>query len=287
MDRIVELVERLEREPASLVRDQARELVSEVLAFHGEALRRLVAVVEKHDAGAIAAAATDPLVASLFQLHEVEVAEREVLLPAAQLVRKPALALATTEVAPPGHADTACDLCAQPAGAEHGHLLDVESRAISCACLACKLALSSNPTGRHRAIPTNVHRVDIGAEDVWWRGLGLPVGLAFFVVHDNGSRASAHYPGPAGTTESTLPVESWRAFATQHAVIASMESDVHALLVDRSNGASEHWVVGIDRCYALVERLRRHWRGLTGGPEARAELGRFFAELRADQGAPS
>ncbi len=103
-------------------------------------------------------------------------------------------------------------------------------------------------------------------------------------MRGDGTTASAHYPGPAGTTESTLPVESWKVFAAQHAAIAGMVPDVHALLVDRSNGASEHWVVGVDRCFALVERLRRHWRGLTGGPEARAELARFFAELRVAPG---
>jgi hypothetical protein len=53
------------------------------------------------------------------------------------------------------------------------------------------------------------------------------------------------------------------------------------LLVNRTWGAREHWIVGIDRAYELAGLVRARWRGFTGGDEVRTELTRFFAGLAA------
>lgn len=263
MSSIAELIEKLEREPASQVRDDARALVGEVLALHADGLGRLLAILRR-DPSLHAEAMRDPLIESLVELHELQREAPAQLIPVTDLVRKRA------------PAEEPCDLCAQPAGAEHVHLLDSERKVLACVCVACRLALTANPTGKYREVPKALARVST-LDDAWWKGLGLPVGLAFFVLR--GDTPIAHYPGPAGTIESALPVEAWSAIAAEHPAIATMAPDVHALLVDRTHGESEHWVVGIDRCYALVERVRRQWRGFAGGDEVRVEKRRFFDEL--------
>jgi hypothetical protein len=49
-------------------------------------------------------------------------------------------------------------------------------------------------------------------------------------------------------------------------------------------GQREYYRVPIDHCYALVGLIRRHWRGLSGGTEARQAIGDFFARLRDQPG---
>ena len=55
--------------------------------------------------------------------------------------------------------------------------------------------------------------------------------------------------------------------------------DVEALLVNRARGAAEHWLVSLDVCYRLAAVVRTRWRGLGGGQEVWAEIGRFFEAL--------
>ncbi len=62
-------------------------------------------------------------------------------------------------------------------------------------------------------------------------------------------------------------------------VLATLEPDVEALLVNRVRGARGHWIVPIDECYALVGLIRTRWRGLTGGARCGRQIGRFFEEL--------
>ena len=62
-------------------------------------------------------------------------------------------------------------------------------------------------------------------------------------------------------------------------MLAQMEPDVEALLVNRARGARDHWLVPIDDCYALVGLIRTRWRGLTGGKDVWEEIGRFFEAL--------
>ena len=63
-------------------------------------------------------------------------------------------------------------------------------------------------------------------------------------------------------------------------MLAQLEPDVEALLVNRARGAREHWLVPIDDCYGLVGLIRTRWRGLTGGKEVWEEIGRFFDGAR-------
>ena len=64
-----------------------------------------------------------------------------------------------------------------------------------------------------------------------------------------------------GATESLLELDAWEALEAANPVLATLEPDVEALLVNRARGAREHWLVPIDECYALVGLIRTRWRG--------------------------
>ena len=65
-------------------------------------------------------------------------------------------------------------------------------------------------------------------------------------------------------------------------MLAHLDPDVEALLVNRMNGAREYYLVSIDRCYALIGLIRSHWRGLSGGAEVWEAVRDYFGTLRDD-----
>ena len=89
----------------------------------------------------------------------------------------------------------------------------------------------------------------------------------------------AIYPSPAGPTESLLSLEAWNDLAERNPVLAELEPDVEALLVNRTQGAREYYRVSIDRCYALVGLIRKRWRGLSGSAEAWRRFTAFSLRL--------
>jgi hypothetical protein len=93
----------------------------------------------------------------------------------------------------------------------------------------------------------------------------------------------AFYPSPAGATESLLGLEAWAQLVADNPVLAELEPDVEALLVNRTKGYCEYYRVPIDRCYLLVGLIRTHWRGLSGGSEAWDAIDGFFARLRTNR----
>ncbi|MGH7338063.1 MAG: DUF5947 family protein, partial [Myxococcota bacterium] len=116
----------------------------------------------------------------------------------------------------------------------------------------------------------------------FWDRLQIPVRLAFFFENTGAKKAVAFYPGPAGATESLLPLDAWREVVAANPVLGSLEPDVEAMLLrDREDGGSECYLVPIDVCYALTGTVRRSWKGFEGGAEAWREIDRFFAELAA------
>ena len=185
-----------------------------------------------------------------------------------------------------------CEICAAPAPEPHPHLVDLERRTIRCACTACAVLFRApQARARFRTVPERV-LFEPGFElaDGEWEALQIPVRLAFLLQSSAAGRWVAVYPGPAGVVESALPLDGWARVAARSALAAAATPDVEALFVrgDRApRGAGspraplEVLLVPVDRCYALAGRLRRSWRGLDGGAEARRELDAFFAELRA------
>ena len=173
-------------------------------------------------------------------------------------------------------------MCGAPVAPEHRHLLDLRERRIMCACRACAILFDRRAAsdGHFRLIPDRRLRVaDLELSDLMWEELRLPVELAFFFRSAADERVLAFYPSPMGPTESLLDLDAWAALEADNPVLAGLEPDVEALLVNRARGARGYWIVPIDECYTLVGLIRTRWRGLTGGREVWDEIGRFFERL--------
>jgi hypothetical protein len=138
--------------------------------------------------------------------------------------------------------------------------------------------------GHYKAVPERyVAFPDLRLTRAEWDSLQIPVSVAFFFVNSSIDRVAAFYPGPAGATESLLPLDTWDELAIGHAELATLLPDVEAFLVRAVRGADEAecFLVPIDACYELVGRLRMLWRGFDGGQEAHQALEEFFLEVRA------
>lgn len=183
-----------------------------------------------------------------------------------------------------------CELCAELIPDEHGHVVDLESRALMCACRPCYLVFAPEGAGgrRFRAVPDRyLSFPDFTMTGSQWEAMQIPVGVAFFFVNSTLDQVAAFYPGPAGATESLLPLDSWDTIIAANRDLATLRPDVEALLVRSDNDRSgesappECFLVPIDVCYELVGELRRLWKGFDGGTEAHAALDTFFDRVRS------
>lgn len=175
-----------------------------------------------------------------------------------------------------------CDLCAQAVSGEHRHLLDAEKDAVLCSCGPCSLLFGQSAAGgrRYRLLPTRRRRLrGTRIDAALWARLGVPVGLAFFVRDEAGQAVTVGYPSPLGVTRSAVDAEVWDAVSEGYPELAGLADGVEALLVYRSRGADEHWIVPLDDCYRLAALVRTHWRGLSGGGEVHEHIEAFFAGL--------
>ncbi len=173
-------------------------------------------------------------------------------------------------------------MCARPISAEHSHVVNVESRAILCACRPCYLLFTHDGAGKHRAIPSRyVHVPALVGGQAWWDSAGIPVRMAFVFTNSELGTPVAFYPSPAGATECLLALESWNQLLADNPSVADLLPDVEALLLNLSDNRLEGFLVPIDDCYRLVGLVRLHWKGFDGGTEAWREIDAFFNELRS------
>ena len=174
-----------------------------------------------------------------------------------------------------------CELCSALIAADHRHLVEPATRRLLCVCGGCATLLGNRDDNRYRAVPETVRRLEnFRMTDAEWEAFGIPIGLAFFVHSRPERRIVAFYPGPAGPTESLLDLRAWASLAASNPILADLEPDSEALLVNRVRHAREYFQAPIDRCYALVGLIRTKWRGLSGGDEAWTAIDGFFAGLR-------
>ena len=159
-----------------------------------------------------------------------------------------------------------------------------ESRAMLCTCRPCYLLFTDSTAHlRYRSVPDRYFSFpDFELGPGQWDDLEIPVGLAFFFANSALGRTVAFYPGPAGATESELPLGAWEAVLAANPALAVAAPDTEALLIrapgpDRKQ--AECHLVPIDACYELVGRLRRVWRGFDGGQQAREQLAGFFDRI--------
>jgi hypothetical protein len=187
-----------------------------------------------------------------------------------------------------GTADTLerCDLCAEPVPPDHGHLVDLQARNLLCACRGCYLLFTADGSGglHYRAVPDRYLSLSGPVlSTAHWNSLQIPVGVAFFFFNSSLGRVAAFYPGPAGATESELPLDTWEEVVAANQVLDTVQPDVEAFLVraDASGTVAEAFIVPIDACYELVGHLRRLWKGFDGGREAHRAVDAFFARVRS------
>jgi hypothetical protein len=169
-----------------------------------------------------------------------------------------------------------CELCHVPVPAGHRHLLDTEDSVLMCVCQACSLLFARDAAseGHYRLVPRRRSRL----APVVTKDLGVPVGLAYFVLRGDGA-VIAHYPSPAGATQWEVDSQAWACVVDNCPPLSSLTPDVEALLVNTARNQRHHWLVPIDDCLRLVAVVREHWKGLSGGSQVWPEIERFFAEL--------
>jgi hypothetical protein len=168
-----------------------------------------------------------------------------------------------------------CEICSAPLSHRHGHIVDIRTRRLLCACGIC-----GTLSGRYRAVPARyVHLPSMQISPAQWDSLAIPVDLAFFFFNTDLGRTVACYPGPAGAAESLLPLDAWPALVDANPWIRTVAPDVEALLVRRVGEEYLCFLVPIDACYGLVGRIRTNWTGLGGGNGVRREIDRFFATI--------
>ncbi|HEV2370644.1 MAG TPA: DUF5947 family protein [Streptosporangiaceae bacterium] len=189
-----------------------------------------------------------------------------------------------TSPAAPGAAEETCELCAAAVPAQHGHVADLETSSLMCACRACYLLFTHPPAGRahYRAVPDRYlsdPAKPLGTAE--WDALQVPVGLAFFLRSSRAAAVTGFYPSPAGATECKLDLQDWQRIEASHPLLGELADDVEAILVWRSGEGVEYFLVPIDICYELAGRMRMSWRGFDGGTEARQAVAEFLDTVRS------
>jgi hypothetical protein len=180
-----------------------------------------------------------------------------------------------------------CDFCSIPVGPEHSHLIELAARRILCACRPCYIVFEPEGAamGKYRPIPSRYAEIpEFAVADGVWDALAIPIGLAFFFNNSLENRMVAFYPGPAGATESLLPLDTWSEIASSHPLLSTVLPDVEAVLIQRTPGASRCFVVPVDAAYELVGIIRSTWKGFDGGEEAHRRIGEYFERLSARSG---
>jgi hypothetical protein len=173
-----------------------------------------------------------------------------------------------------------CELCGELLPERHRHLVDTDRRSIACACVACAL-LFTRQGGRYAAVPDRVrHDPDAPLTRAEWDGLGIPVGIAFFMVNSALGRIVASYPSPAGVTECELDLAAWDRLADDHPLLRAITPDVEAVLVSAGADGVEAFLLPVDACYSLAGALRLNWRGFDGGTEGRRAVAEFLEGVR-------
>jgi hypothetical protein len=177
-----------------------------------------------------------------------------------------------------------CEMCGSDVLDEHSHVVDIDSRRLLCTCRPCALLFTAGGAGRghYRTVPERYlfdPNFELSAQR--WEELQVPVAIAFFFHNSVLDRVVAHYPSPAGATESLLDLSAWDAIWSDTSLAAALTPDVEALVIRRDRGGQhECFLIPIDACYELVGKVRMHWSGFDGGAEVRTDLDAFFARIR-------
>ena len=116
--------------------------------------------------------------------------------------------------------------------------------------------------------------------DEQWASFQIPIALAFFMVSTVSGGVVGLYPSPAGATECELDLEAWDRLCEENPLLASLEADAEALVINRMAEPPQHAIVPIDIAYQLVGVVKASWEGISGGAATEAAVARYFAGLR-------
>jgi hypothetical protein len=159
--------------------------------------------------------------------------------------------------AAPRPAAAICELCAAGFDLSHDHLIEPDHRRLLCVCRPCALLFPSSGEGRRLRIDSRVCRLsDLRLDDDTWAALGVPVGLAFFLVKRPSRDVIATFPSRAGTLESSVPRSAWERVCEVAPAVARLVPETEALLVSRTTRRHRYFQVSIDHCYELAGLLR-------------------------------
>ncbi len=172
-----------------------------------------------------------------------------------------------------------CDLCRTDVPADHRHLLQLDQRVIVCVCEPCWALRSGDAEYR----PTGSRVLwldDFEFPDELWSAFAIPIGLAFLFRSTATGSVVALYPSPAGATESELDLHGFGELVALNPLLAELEADAEALVVNRLSEPPQYAIVPIDQCYLLVGMIRAGWQGISGGDAVERAVTTFFAGLR-------
>jgi hypothetical protein len=199
--------------------------------------------------------------------------------PGTPLAGRDALAALRQFARTPGRVEQ-CELCGAELGSVHPHMLERKTLRISCSCDACAILFCGQEGARFLRIPQTVRAPgDFSLTDLEWEQLLIPIQLAFFVRTCDG-RIIAMYPSAAGAIESQLSSEYLVTLFQRHPVLAAMQPEVEALLVNRVGKQHTYLTVPIDECFRLTGLIRTQWRGLSGGADVWGAIAQFLSELQ-------
>jgi hypothetical protein len=189
----------------------------------------------------------------------------------------------TQKRAAPPQKEEHCELCGTAVGEVHRHLVDLSRQALLCACDACAILFANQGAaqGKYMLVPRrHLALPDFQISDEQWDALMIPVNMVYIYYSTPAGRAIAFYPGPAGATQSLLDLESWQELRQNNPILQTMETDVEALLINRTEKPHTCYIVPIDACYQLVGLIRLHWKGLHGGSEVWEAIRAYFADIQ-------
>ena len=177
-------------------------------------------------------------------------------------------------------------MCGEPIAEPHQHVVNLDSRGADVHLPGCYLLFTAErrrscATARCRSAtcPSRTSGSVRRSGTRWrsrsaWRSSSATPSL---------DRTVAFYPGPAGATESELPLDAWDDGPGRNPGLATLRSDVEALLV-RAPGAERAVAECLPRADRRLLRAGRAaaavWRGFDGGQEAQGAHRRLLRDGR-------
>lgn len=146
----------------------------------------------------------------------------------------------------------------------------------------CVILMADN--GKFKPLPQRYWQLEqFILPELMWAEFMIPVNMAFFIYDSNQQGTVAYYPGPAGATESRLKMDAWEKLVGVNPILAGIQPDYEALLINRLGDEGKYFITPIDECYKLIGKIRLAWEGLSGGPNVNKAIHTFFDYLRKSQ----